>query len=169
MPSGVRAAVGLRIAVTMPITSPSIVTSGPPELPGLAAASNWMRLRSTCLPSGDWNSRLKPESTPADTDGPMPNGKPTAITWSPAFSPSVERMVAACRSSGGSLALSTARSFSGWLLITCASELLPSENCTSMRREPCTTCRLVRITPLSTTTTPVPSPRSTSVPRRVRV
>ena len=27
----------------MPTTSPSALTSGPPELPGLAAASNWMR------------------------------------------------------------------------------------------------------------------------------
>ena len=35
----------------MPTTSPSAVTSGPPELPGLAAASNWMRLVSTRLPS----------------------------------------------------------------------------------------------------------------------
>ena len=28
-------------AVLMPITSPSVVTSGPPELPGLSAASVW--------------------------------------------------------------------------------------------------------------------------------
>ena len=67
----------------MPTTSPSIVTSGPPELPGLAAASNWIRLVSICCPSGERNWRFRPETTPADADGPMPNGKPTATTWSP--------------------------------------------------------------------------------------
>ena len=34
----------------MPTTSPSAVTSGPPELPGLAAASNWIRLVSSACP-----------------------------------------------------------------------------------------------------------------------
>ena len=40
MPMNEATLFGLRIAVTMPTTSPSTVTSGPPELPGLAAASN---------------------------------------------------------------------------------------------------------------------------------
>ena len=79
----------------MPITSPSGVISGPPELPGLAAASNWMRLVSIRLPSAFWYSRPSPEITPAETDGPMPNGKPTATTGSPGRSPAVERSVAA--------------------------------------------------------------------------
>ena len=48
----------------------------------------------------------------------MPNGKPTAITWSPGARSAVERMVAAVRSSGIVFARSTARSFSGWMLIT---------------------------------------------------
>ena len=64
----------------MPTTSPSIVTSGPPELPGFAAASNWIRLVIVCRPSGERNSRLSPETMPDDADGPMPNGKPTAST-----------------------------------------------------------------------------------------
>ena len=34
--------VGDRIAVLMPITSPSMLNSGPPELPLLMAASVWM-------------------------------------------------------------------------------------------------------------------------------
>ena len=37
---------------------------------------------------------------PPTTDGPMPNGKPTAITWSPGARSAVERIVAATRSSG---------------------------------------------------------------------
>jgi hypothetical protein len=40
MPMNTCSSVGFRMAVTMPTTSPSLVTSGPPELPGLAAASN---------------------------------------------------------------------------------------------------------------------------------
>ena len=80
MPMKVRCSEGLRMAVTMPTTSPSMVTSGPPELPGLAAASNWIRLPSSCLPSGERKERLRPETTPAETEGPMPKGNPTAAT-----------------------------------------------------------------------------------------
>src|SRR3954454_24993282 len=72
MPMNVRAGVGLRMAVTMPTTSPAMVTSGPPELPGLAAASNWIRLLISCLPSAERNERFSPEPTPAKADGPMP-------------------------------------------------------------------------------------------------
>jgi len=32
----------LAIALLIPITSPRMLTSGPPELPGLIAASVWM-------------------------------------------------------------------------------------------------------------------------------
>jgi hypothetical protein len=35
----------LKIAVLMPISRPSVVTSAPPELPGLIAASVWMKNR----------------------------------------------------------------------------------------------------------------------------
>ena len=35
------------------------------------------------LPSAEWYSRFRPDTTPADADGPMPNGKPTATTSSP--------------------------------------------------------------------------------------
>ena len=50
--------------------------SGPPELPGLAAASNWIRLVRSRWPSGERNSRLRPETTPEETDGPIPKGNP---------------------------------------------------------------------------------------------
>src|SRR3954463_15594063 len=68
MPMNVRAGVGLRMAVTMPTTSPSMVTRGPPELPGLAAASNWIRLVISCLPSGERNDRFRPETMPAEAE-----------------------------------------------------------------------------------------------------
>jgi hypothetical protein len=35
--------VRLRIAVLMPTSSPRMLTSAPPELPGLMAASVWMK------------------------------------------------------------------------------------------------------------------------------
>ena len=64
MPMKVRCSLGLRMAVTMPTTWPSIVTSGPPLLPGLAAASNWIRLVSVLSPSAERNSRFRPDTTP---------------------------------------------------------------------------------------------------------
>ena len=42
---------GLASAVTMPTTWPLRLSSGPPELPGLTAASNWMRPFSVVPPS----------------------------------------------------------------------------------------------------------------------
>ena len=39
------------IAVLMPMTLPSASSSGPPELPGLIAASVWIRLFRAWLPS----------------------------------------------------------------------------------------------------------------------
>ena len=75
----------VRIAVLMPITSPFMFTSGPPELPGLMAASVWIN---------DWNCRLgtmlRPlaETIPAVTVSCSPNGLPTANTQSPTCMPS---------------------------------------------------------------------------------
>ena len=105
MPMNTRCDVGLRMPVTMPTTSPSIVASGPPELPGFAAASNWIRLVSSRLPSGERYSRRSPDTTPSDTDGPMPNGKPTAITRSPGSRSCVERIVAGLQIVGDLLRL----------------------------------------------------------------
>ena len=113
MPMKVRAGVGFSSAVTMPITSPSIEISGPPELPGFTAASNWIRPVITCLPCGERKLRSRPETTPAEVDGPMPNGKPIATTSSPGRRFDVEPSVAASRSSGIFFARITARSFSG--------------------------------------------------------
>ena len=61
-----------RIAVTIPTTSPAALTSGPPELPGFTAASNWIRSRIVCTPPGARYWRSVPETTPALTEGPMP-------------------------------------------------------------------------------------------------
>src|SRR5262249_51896266 len=42
MPANASWLVGLTSAVTMPMPCPARFTSGPPELPGFTAASNWM-------------------------------------------------------------------------------------------------------------------------------
>src|SRR5690606_2964848 len=157
MPTKTRCSVGFMMAVTMPTTWPSMSTSGPPELPGLAAASNWIRLVSRRWPSGERNSRRSPETTPELTDGPMSNGKPAATTWSPTARSAVERIVAGFRSSGIERARTTARSCFGSSATTTASETWPSANSALIRSAPATTCRLVRIVPLSTMTTPVPT------------
>ncbi len=67
------------IAVLMPTTSPAEVTSGPPELPGLRAASVWMTL-SMSRPERARKVRPSALTTPAVTVAWKPNGLPMAIT-----------------------------------------------------------------------------------------
>ena len=157
----------------MPTTSPSAVTSGPPELPGFAAASNWIRLVRMRLPSASGTRASARRSRPADTDGPMPNGKPTATTSSPGRRPLVERSVAGIRSSGMRLRLQHREVVLG-LRADHHRPRTPGrrENMTLIAFAPCTTCRLVRMMPVSTITTPVPlctsPPEATSASGRVR-
>ena len=81
--------------------------------------------KSVTLPGGGLLD-LRPETTPAVTDGPIPKGNPTATTSSPGFRRLAEPRVAAGRSSGMLRALITARSFSGWTLTRSASDSVPS-------------------------------------------
>jgi hypothetical protein len=86
----------------------------------------------------------------------MPNGNPTATTSSPCLRRCVCPSVAAARSSGIVFAFTTARSFSGCTPCTDASDSSPSKKVTVIFSLPCTTCRLVRMKPWSTITTPEP-------------
>ena len=52
----------------MPTTSPAALSSGPPELPGFTAASNWIRLLKES-PAVVRNWRLRPDTTPAVNPG----------------------------------------------------------------------------------------------------
>ncbi len=54
------------IAVLTPITSPREFTSGPPELPGLSAASVWIT-SSMLRPERDCSERPSALTTPAVT------------------------------------------------------------------------------------------------------
>ena len=73
----------------IPITCPSIFTKGPPEFPGLIAASVWIALILTV--SFDSfvlvTCRFKEEMIPEVTEFAYsdPNGEPIAIAGSPTF------------------------------------------------------------------------------------
>ena len=69
----------LMIAVLMPITSADDETSGPPELPGLSAASVWIT-SSMVRPLIERIERPSAETTPAVTVDSKPSGLPIATT-----------------------------------------------------------------------------------------
>ena len=149
----------------MPITRPSPSTSGPPELPGLIAASVWNAPAMSKLVSESIERSIA-EITPTDSDCFSPNGEPIAATGSPtstlALSPS---------GSGRSLRpfgsiLSSAMSAFGSAPTISASTWLPSANSTktSFARETAslspvvTTCALVTTSPSPLSTKPEPTP-----------
>ena len=78
--------VGLAIALLIPITSPRTLTSGPPELPGLIAASVWMKSwMLLCERLGRSSDRPFALMIPCVTVKVRfsPSGLPTASTHSP--------------------------------------------------------------------------------------
>ena len=86
--------------------------SGPPELPGFTAASNWMRSESTRSPVGERYSRLRPDTrlrSPTARCRREPDGNHVL----PGRRSARGRTAAAARSSGTVSAWRTARSFSG--------------------------------------------------------
>ena len=74
-----------KIAVLMPTTAPSMSTSAPPELPGLMAASVWMKKPESLMPR---LVRATAETMPLVTVWPTAKGLPTASTRSPTSSSS---------------------------------------------------------------------------------
>ena len=71
----------LRAAMLLtPMTWPAMFTSGPPELPGLIAASVWMKSKPGAATVSGAPLRL---TMPNETDCSSPNGCPSAITNSP--------------------------------------------------------------------------------------
>src|SRR5439155_1037952 len=150
------------IAVLMPITSPCMFTSGPPELPGLIAASVWRK--SSNGPWPIW--RALALMIPAVTVACRPNGDPTASTQSPTWTRSESPTFAARNVPLPSSSRSTARSVFRSSPTTFALCLLPSSVITSMSVARSTTCALVRAIPLGSTMTPVPrAPSVTPISR----
>ena len=116
-----------KIAVLMPTRLPLASTSAPPELPGLMAASVWMKFSKVLMPKP---VRPSADTMPPVTVCPTPNGLPIASTTSPTCSASDEpKLIAA---SASAFTRSTARSVSGSFPTTLASSLLPSASATSI-------------------------------------
>ena len=109
-----------------PITWPSASSSGPPELPGLIAASVW-RTPEIGKPLGDWISRSSAEMMPVVTVPERPNGLPMAIASSPGRSWLEEASWSGCVSAGILEASTwrTARSVDGSLPISLAGSSEP--------------------------------------------
>ena len=146
----------MMMAVLMPTTSPWEETSGPPELPGLSAASVWIR-SSTSRPVEARSERPSADTTPAVTVDSKPSGLPMAITSCPRRSRRESPRVAAGNVSG-SLTRTSARSVSGSSPTTCAVRLRPSAVVTRTLVAPPTTWLLVRTNPSGATITPEPEP-----------
>ncbi len=73
-----------RMAMLIPTTSPFMFTRGPPELPGLIAASVWRKSWfSTPARSRSTSCRPRPLMIPWLTEWCRPNGLPIARTHDP--------------------------------------------------------------------------------------
>ena len=96
----------------MPTTSPARSTSGPPELPGLIAASVWMAGYVVSWPACPSASGALPTDTgrfraltmPLVTVASRPNGEPIATTFSPTAT-CVERPIVAGVQAGHAVGL----------------------------------------------------------------
>ena len=137
----------------MPTTSPRVLNSGPPELPGFTATSVWMK--GTALSSG--RERPLALTTPAVTVFSNPNGDPMAST----HSPTLRSLVLPRMTVGRFLAsiLSTATSVLGSAPSTLAKNSRRSVSFTITSRASRTTCALVRMMPSALTMKPEPCPR----------
>ena len=147
-----------RMAVLMPTTCPDALTSGPPLLPGLMAASVWIRLSSES-PDGAVIDRLRADTMPVVTLGASPrlSALPMATTSSPTCRSDDEPSSAAVTGSVSSSAFTSATSASGTEPSRRASDVRPSAKSTSMVWAPSTTWALVRTSPSSDSTTPEPA------------
>ena len=146
------------VAVLMPTTWPAELTSGPPELPGLMAASVWIRpLRLSSVASIE---RFRAETMPSVTVIPpcRLRALPMAITLSPTF-----RAEELPRSATGRLLtpliLTRARSLLVSAPITVALwDWVSVPTVTLIDVAPATTWALVSSSPSGVSTMPVPAP-----------
>src|SRR2546425_944944 len=146
----------LRAAMLLtPITSPAMFTSGPPEFPGLIAASVWMKSKPGAATVRGAPLRL---TMPNDTLCSRPNGWPSARTNSPT------------RRRFESPSGSTVRFVAPWILMSARSTRLsrptrfpakrrPSESLTWIDSAPSTTWAFVTMSPLGSMTKPEPVER----------
>ncbi len=122
IPAKASSLAGLAIDTTMPTTTPPASSSGPPELPGLTDASNWMSPEN--VPSAVRAVRSRPETTPTDTLSVRPIGFPMASTVAPTTARSPR--TAGTTTPGSDAGLSTATSSLGLADTTAACVVVPS-------------------------------------------
>ncbi len=119
----------------MPTTSPAMLMSGPPELPGLMAASVWMKSKPGAATVRGAPLRL---TIPNETECSSPKGCPSAST----NSPTRMRLESPSGSTGSPEApsiFSTARSTRASLPSTLARKRRPSKSRTWTEFAPSTT------------------------------
>ena len=120
------------IALLTPITRPRLSTSGPPELPGLIAASVWIALMNAgSSPSPAETGRLRALTMPVVTVPRRPSGAPMATTGSPTTTLSELPSWTARRPL--TLTFRTARSYESSRPTSWAWTWVPSWKTTSMR------------------------------------
>ena len=140
----------------IPITRPAASISGPPELPGLIAASVWITL-SIEKPLGAVIRRCLADTTPVVSVRSSPNGLPIATVGSPTCTDAESPSSSGCRSSPSG---STVEQREVGVLVAgrprAPARVRWSENVTRMSVAPATTCALVSRWPSRSITKPEP-------------
>ena len=126
------------MAVLMPMSSPRELRRGPPELPGLIAASVWIVSR-IMYPSSVWRGRARPDTIPVVRVRSKPKGLPMASTFMPTrrFDEEPKGMVTSALPRG--VNFTTARSFSGSMPTVLPSTSEPSARVMRIWSAPLTT------------------------------
>ncbi len=140
----------------MPITWPSVLTRGPPELPGEMEASVCShRLYWLC-----WGRKRRvQEMMPMETERDSPQGAPMAMTKSPSFNCEESPNWAMGRAEDFSVSWSCTRARSVSLSepTSLASKARPSYSRQRISTALSTTCQLVSTSPLVEMMTPLPA------------
>mmetsp|Transcript_5346 Transcript_5346/g.24692 ORF Transcript_5346/g.24692 Transcript_5346/m.24692 type:complete len:339 (+) Transcript_5346:1598-2614(+) len=177
-PTPALAPVLVKMAVLTPTSLPLASSSGPPEFPGLIAASVWIPPLIK-LPAWLWIVRPRPDTTPVVRVWSNPNGLPMANTAWPTLTPSDLPRAMGAMYSFGALTLRTARSLLRSAPTRVAGNVLvlpsapsrvtfatspgsrPLGTCERMLPM---TCQLVTTCPSESHTNPVPLPSGTTAP-----
>ena len=134
--------------------------AGPPELPGLMAASVWMKLTFLLGMPTSAAERERLDTMPSVTVESSPTAFPIATTQSPTCRSSDRPSGAVGSARPVGLILITARSRNSSEPLTVPSKVRPSVSVTVTLFALLTTCAFVMITPSSERITPLPCPDS---------
>src|SRR5271169_2109887 len=133
------------MAVVSPIICPLALKSGPPELPGLMGALNWITSAIEKLPAVT-SVIVLPSwlTTPTVSEPDRPNGLPIAATGFPTLTELDDESVSGWNSEAGAVGtLTIARSLYGSVPTTEAGYASPFQKMTVMLVAPSTTWKFV--------------------------